>query len=306
MSMSDPARIQLFKQIDQQLHRLDEEELRGFCQLYYPKVYTNITSGMLRSHMERLLKESAEKAEGLSTLLNQLQTLKETSHLDPSEGLPPAILQKLRQLLLRCGKIDRSLFADDRIITWQHEVQFDGAQSTIINRLIDLFLNKYHTGYHNYALILLLEVIRDTYYSSGADACFIQLNETIKRLNIHYHGAESDSGGQFDTTPQNHYAQSEPAIQQTNIMKVPDQYSKYEEALKVLMQKLLQLESPVKENAVGKALNLEGQLRAIINNKYRLYGETTDTKAEFSEINSKLNILALEYLGITFNELVFR
>ncbi len=100
-------------------------------------------------------------------------------------GIPPALYKRLQDVLLHCGPFDsdtalRSVFADQRIHSWQSK--FSGADNpdARIKCVIDFLCDQYDASQEN-ALALFLRVLSDL--TDPDDACHIQLTELAREID---------------------------------------------------------------------------------------------------------------------------
>jgi tetratricopeptide (TPR) repeat protein len=88
--------------------------------------------------------------------------------------LAPDVMQRLRDLLLRCGPFEesedvRSLFVDQRLLPWRFSVPDGDSPAERVDLVVELLIDQYHDQYSKNALVLFLEALQDRL--SPGDAC---------------------------------------------------------------------------------------------------------------------------------------
>lgn len=99
-------------------------------------------------------------------------------------GLPPKILNQLRQLLPICGPFEsnkrlRECFTDDRIAHWRNQLPEAESIESRVDALIDFLFQRRNSGQEN-GLVLFLDYLRDRV--SPEDSCHAQLVEVANWL----------------------------------------------------------------------------------------------------------------------------
>lgn len=100
------------------------------------------------------------------------------------DGIPPDLLHRLRDFLLRCGPFESDqdlavLFVDNRIYMWLHGVPVADTVRERVDRLITYLFDLYNSDGEN-ALVLFLCVLRDHFCRE--DKCYQQAIELSVEL----------------------------------------------------------------------------------------------------------------------------
>lgn len=94
-------------------------------------------------------------------------------------GIPPTLLNHMREVLLRCGPFESnqtlsSLFIDGRLSPWRNNIPAMLTKADRVNALLEYLLIQYDSQ-GNHALSLLFHAIAEQ--KASGDACHIQLQE---------------------------------------------------------------------------------------------------------------------------------
>jgi hypothetical protein len=196
-------------------------------------------------------------------------------------GIPPALHQQIRTILLECGPFDdnsqiRDLFADARISPWRFSLPSRDNVIARVEAFIAFMAGKHRADDGQNALVLLLLVLSER-LDEGSDC--------PHRLTAVANDLAAALGG------------TRPATTTTTPRRVStDPFTNYETGLR-------QLEAATKNDPdTQQELSPFAQrLRENIN-RSRRYGDTSDRRAERAEIMDSLNLIARAVTQKSFDQ----
>jgi hypothetical protein len=196
-------------------------------------------------------------------------------------SLSPELHRDIRQTLLDCGSFNdssylRDLFTDGRISPWRYSLPSRDNVIALVEAYIAFLVGKTRADTGKNALVLFLQVLSDKL--DPVDACHSKLADVATQLANHL------TGDSFQPV-------SKPQARTTT-----DPFVRYESGLKMVASALENDPDAVQELTV-----FEQRLQENID-RSRRYGDTSERRAERSEIIDNLNIFSRATTNKTFNQ----